>query len=173
MSPGLARWLGSALGWGLIPFAPGTWGSFGTLLAFVACFGVAAWGEVLPGFAGLLPAEGRDPPLLMGSVLAVTVLVFWAGRALGNHASRDWGRKDPGGFVVDEVVGQLLALLPLLGSDLPLLPTLAAFGLFRLFDIAKPWPCRQLERLAGGVGIMADDVAAGLYAMALVIPLVP
>lgn len=168
------RFLGSACGPGLIPFAPGTWGSAATVALVAGLAGVrwdgGRWGGWLPEdlpapFAGMM-----GQAMLFGGLALV---VFVLGCLLGNRAERDWGRKDPGGFVVDEVVGQLIPLLPLLGSELPLLATLAAFGLFRLFDILKPWPVRQLERLPGGVGIMADDVAAGLYAAVLVIPLVP
>jgi phosphatidylglycerophosphatase A len=66
--------------------------------------------------------------------------------------------------VLDEVAGQWLALLPL-WPGVPSAPgLLGAFALFRLFDILKPWPCRALEALPGGVGIMADDLMAGAYA---------
>ena len=71
------------------------------------------------------------------------------------------GLKDPGIVVVDEVLGQWVTLLAL-----PFTPATAALGflLFRAMDIVKPWPARDLERLPGGWGIMADDVAAGVYA---------
>lgn len=159
MSPATARLLGSALGLGLIPGAPGTWGSAGTVALFVAAFGIEG------SFDGLLPLDGRDRPLLMACVLAACVLVFWAGRALGDRAPRDWGRGDPGPFVLDEVVGQLIALLPLAGPPAAPLGLLVAFAGFRVFDVLKPPPCRRLEALPGGLGIMADDVAAGLLAL--------
>jgi phosphatidylglycerophosphatase A len=71
------------------------------------------------------------------------------------------GSKDPGIVVVDEVVGQWVTL-----ATLPLTPLTAGLGflLFRGMDIVKPWPARDLERVPGGWGIMADDVAAGVYA---------
>ena len=71
------------------------------------------------------------------------------------------GRKDPGIVVVDEVVGQWVTL-----AALPFTPVTAALGflLFRVMDVVKPWPARDLERLPGGWGIMADDVMAGVYA---------
>lgn len=159
MSPAVARIFGSAFGLGRIPFAPGTWGSFGTLVLFNAIFGVAG------KFDGLLPLEGRDPALLMGVVVAVIVVLFWIGRGLGDRALRDWGDQDPAPFVLDEVVGQLIALIPLAGAPAEPLPLLIAFMGFRFCDILKPPPCRRLEALPGGLGIMADDVAAGLFAL--------
>jgi phosphatidylglycerophosphatase A len=86
---------------------------------------------------------------------------------IGDRAAGDWDGEDPGAFVLDEVVGQGIALFPLLAllpGPLPLLPTLAAFVLFRIFDVLKPPPCRRLEELPGGLGIMADDLMAGVYA---------
>lgn len=127
-------------GSGLFRFAPGT---MGTLMA-------------VP-FALLL---GRLPLPAHG---AAVFLLFLAGVWCCGAASRALGRKDPGGIVWDEMVGFWLtvALLP---------PAwgwwLAAFGLFRFFDILKPWPIRQVERrFAGGLGIMLDDIVAALYAM--------
>lgn len=129
-------------GAGLVRFAPGT---MGTLMAvpFALLF------AQLP-----LPAQGL--------VLAVS---FAAGVWLCDAASRALGRHDPGGIVWDEMVGFWLTvtLLPLTWAW-----WLAAFALFRFFDIVKPWPIRQVERrFAGGFGIMADDVVAALYAMAV------
>jgi phosphatidylglycerophosphatase A len=165
MSPAVARILGSGLGLGRIPLAPGTWGSFGTIAVFNAVFGVAGQ------FDGLLPLHGRDPALLMGAVVLVIVVLFWIGRALGDRAERDWGRVDPGPFVLDEVVGQLIALIPLAGAPAEPLMLLVAFMGFRFCDILKPPPCRRLEALPGGLGIMADDVAAGLIALVPVLVL--
>ena len=127
-------------GSGLARFAPGT---MGTLAA-------------VP-FALLLK---QLPGLAYGAAL---VALFLAGVWFCGAASRALGRDDPGGIVWDEMVGywQTVALLP---------PDwgwwLAAFVLFRCFDILKPWPIRQVERsFAGGLGIMLDDVFAALYAM--------
>jgi phosphatidylglycerophosphatase A len=127
-------------GSGLARFAPGT---MGTLVAVP----FALLLKQLPGFA-------------YGAVLAA---LFLAGVWICGAASRALGRHDPGGIVWDEMVGYWLtvALLP---------PAwgwwLAAFVLFRLFDILKPWPIRQAERsLGGGWGIMLDDVLAALYAL--------
>jgi len=78
--------------------------------------------------------------------------------------ARESGIKDPGFVVIDEVAGQMIALIavPLHWKYL-----LAGFILFRSFDIVKPFPLRRLEELPGGTGIMLDDVGAGLYALAL------
>ena len=74
---------------------------------------------------------------------------------------RCFGEKDPGRVVVDEIAGQMVALLFVRPTALVLL---AAFLLFRVLDVLKPWPARRLEDLPGGSGIMADDLMAGLYA---------
>lgn len=103
------------------------------------------------------------------SVLLVGLLVFVVGIwASGAHA-RSIGRNDPGTSVIDEVAGQLLAMVPIVpvGNLSDGFQIAAAFVLFRFFDIAKPWPISRLERLHGGVGIMADDLAAGLAAAVL------
>lgn len=148
------RLLGAALGAGFLPGAPGTWGSLATLLAAAALLGVQgaglAWDGLLAGTPGGLALVA----------LAVTLL----GVLVGQSAAADFGRKDPGAFVLDEVAGQLIALLPLLPGVPSAWGLVAAFALFRLFDIWKPWPCRALEALPGGVGIMADDLLAGAYA---------
>lgn len=173
----LRRFLGTACGPGYLPIAPGTWGSLATLLVVALLVGVEGQ------FDGLLAAPasatpGVDPagspagsPLLTQPALfaLAALLIFVAGVALGHKAQLDWGRHDPGSFVVDEVVGQLIPLLPLLAGPLPAFGALAAFVLFRVFDVVKPPPCRWLESLPGGVGIMADDVAAGLYAALCVV----
>lgn len=99
-------------------------------------------------------------PLL---VLAAAGLM--AGMALGRWAEGHFGRKDPGQFVLDEVAGQVIACAaatPLLASPWPLwVNLLNALILFRLLDIFKPPPVRNVERLPGGLGIMADDIVAG------------
>jgi phosphatidylglycerophosphatase A len=135
----LARILWTCFGLGMVPFAPGT---FGTL-------GGVALGFLLPG-----------PLWLLGAV-AVLMAV---GVPLARLAERVAGRADPGSFVLDEVAGYLVALLWLpAGHDRGLI-LLLAFLAFRLFDIAKPPPVRRLERLPGGWGVMVDDLAAGAYA---------
>ena len=90
-------------------------------------------------------------------LLAVTLAGIWA----GNIAAAHFARKDPSHVVVDEVAGQLLTYA---GLSLAWPGVIAGFLLFRLLDIIKPWPARQLESLPGGVGIMADDLMAAVYA---------
>ena len=87
--------------------------------------------------------------------------VFFASVAASTRLARNLGKKDPGVVVVDEVVGQWVTLL-----FLPFTPAVAVAGflLFRVLDVFKPWPARQLESLPDGWGIMSDDVMAGIYA---------
>lgn len=124
---------------GKFPVAPGTAGSVVGLLLFVA----VAW---FSGPIGCWVGFG-----------VVTV----AGFMTADGAARRLGKKDPGPVVIDEIAGQFLALLAL-PLTLPIL--IGGFALFRLFDITKPPPARQLERLPGSAGIMCDDLIAGLFA---------
>ena len=79
------------------------------------------------------------------------------------------GKKDPGKVVIDEVVGQFIALIPLtFVLREAWWPIIFAFLLFRFFDIVKPYPARKFEALHGGLGIMADDIVAGVYAAMVV-----
>lgn len=130
--------LATGLGSGYSPFAPGTAGSLVGLLLF-------------------LPL--RNLPL--GWQLGACVALFVFGCAAASHVERSVGREDPGIVVVDEVVGMWVTLLLV-----PFSPFTAAAGffLFRAMDVIKPYPARDLEALHGGLGIMADDVAAGIYA---------
>jgi len=137
-----AGWIACGLGSGLAPVAQGT---FGSLAA------IAPW---------LLLRQLSLPLYLLVLVLAFALGV-WAcnvgGRALGvdDHRSLVW----------DEFVGQWLALLPLLLLPGPWWTIVLGFALFRLFDVWKPWPIGWLDRhLKGGLGVMADDVVAGLFA---------
>ena len=145
----LAAFLATGLGSGLLPRAPGTWGS---LLAAVLSEGIFE----SAGLAGVAVLAGAS------TVLGIP--------ASGRVASLR-GLKDPGEVVVDEVAGQAIALL-LLHAVLPA-PAPApvrwglvvlAFVLFRVFDIVKPGPVDRLQSLPGGWGVMADDVLAGVFA---------
>jgi phosphatidylglycerophosphatase A len=101
-------------------------------------------------------------------LLIATMVAALAATAIGIPAAtivaREAGREDPGHVVIDEVAGQLFALI---GMRADWQHAALALVLFRLLDITKPPPVRQLERLHGGWGIMLDDVAAGLIACAL------
>jgi len=132
----IATWFGA----GLLPRAPGTWGSLAAL-----------------PFAWALSSVGGPMPLAVATV-AVSLIGWWAASVY----VRRTGVADPSEVVVDEVAGQWLALI--LVPPEPLL-YLAAFALFRLFDIRKPWPVGWADReVGGGLGVMLDDIFAGLYA---------
>lgn len=92
----------------------------------------------------------------------LAVALFAVGVPAATALARDVGRKDPGIVVIDEVIGMVVATI---GVGLDLWNLLAAFCLFRFFDILKPWPCRALERLPRGWGIVMDDVCAGFYTL--------
>jgi phosphatidylglycerophosphatase A len=134
----IATWFGC----GYSPFAPGTMGS-------LAALGIAAT---------LISRAGWQPWHF--TVLAVLILApsIWA----ADVTARVCGKKDPGMVVVDEVIGQWLTLTGMASVNWK--AYLGAFLLFRLFDVWKPVPIRQLEALPGGLGIVADDVMAGVYA---------
>ncbi len=128
---------------GLSPVAPGTVGTLG---------GVAiAWA-----------LRGSDSFLIW--VLLICALLYLLGRSLGPWTEANLG-KDPGAFVIDEVIGYLLTVAWIDGpSNLALI---VAFALFRLFDVAKPGPVKRMEQLPGADGILLDDVVAGLMGLAV------
>jgi len=131
----LATWIATWFGAGYVPKGPGTAGALAALIC------VAPW------------------PQHIAVIAAVSILPsIWAAHV---HA-RARGSKDPQEVVVDEVVGQWISLAGATHLT-TIVPWLLAFGLFRLFDIWKPFPVRQFEKLPGGVGIVMDDVVAGIY----------
>jgi phosphatidylglycerophosphatase A len=134
--------LATFFGLGLVPLAPGTTASVIAALVYRLILHSLSW------------------PLYV----ILIVLLFFGGTAAAGRYASELGLPDPRRIVVDEVCGQLIALAFLPGAWVPVG---IAFALFRFFDIIKPWPIRRLERLPGGWGIMADDVAAGLAAAAL------
>ena len=144
-------------GAGLGKPGPGTWGSVAAVLIWT---GVAVFAH--PGQFWIIALT------LAGIALAVGL-----GVPAATIAARESGRKDPGFVVVDEVAGQWIALLaiPVAGAAADWKHILAALLLFRVFDIYKPFPVRQLEKLPEGWGIVFDDVAAGLYAGAVMLVL--
>jgi len=152
-------------GAGMIPLAPGTWGSFeglalAALLARAAFVRPSAIGKLLPF------ASPAGVGFLLVAVAAIVALA--AGTIASGRAEESSGERDPGAIVVDEIAGQLIAAAPcaLLGARAGL--WVLSFALFRVFDIWKPGPIDRLQRLPGGRGIMADDVAAGVVAGAIV-----
>lgn len=130
---------------GLSPVAPGTFGTLGGVLI--------AW------------ALSRTEHFLLWVLLAAGA-TYLLGRSLGSWAEEYAEREDPGFFVLDEVVGYLITVA-WIGGPSPL-ALLLAFCAFRFFDVLKPPPVRNLERIGGGDGIMLDDVAAGVYGLVLV-----
>jgi phosphatidylglycerophosphatase A len=123
---------------------PGTWGSAATVLLWAI-------------LAHFIPLNLQTP-----TAIAVAIFVTTIGIPAATQVARAFGKKDPQFVVIDEVAGQLIALI---GAPLTWKTFLAGFILFRAFDIIKPPPVRQLERLPEGIGIVLDDVAAGLFAL--------
>lgn len=150
----LAVSLGTGMGIGFAPKAPGT---FGSLLGPPLVIATQQFNLSLP---------------VLSLVIGVFILV---GVPICSRASRALGKHDPGQVVYDEIAAFWLVFLPqlLTGTPITWQHAMAGFLLFRVFDISKLWPVSQLERLPGGVGIMADDLAAGLMAAAclLILPL--
>ena len=157
----LATWFGL----GYLPKAPGTWGSVGGVLLEI----LIGW-TIFYRSAPALRIE-RDvyfwtSPLISSYLQVwVAVVIAFLGVVVANRASRYAQLKDPQWIVIDEVSGQLITYhLFFLVMPLYWKTYLFGFILFRLFDIWKPFPARQLEQLPGGWGIMADDWMAGIYA---------
>lgn len=132
---------------------------------FLASFGFVGYFPIAPGTAGSLAALVLYafikwigvPAVELGAIAAVFAIGVWS----AHGTERALGRKDPGIVVIDEVLGMLitLALLPLSLTGIAL-----GFVFFRVLDVVKPYPAAQLEHIHGGLGIMADDAVAGLYA---------
>jgi phosphatidylglycerophosphatase A len=130
---------------------------------FIATSGGAGYSPIAPGTAG--SAVGavlfwctRAWPLAWQ--VAIIVVVSGVGTWAASVAARHFGREDPGEVVIDEVAGQLVTLV---ATGAGLAGTFLGFFVFRAFDVVKPWPVNRLERLPGGVGIMADDLLAGVF----------
>ena len=124
---------------GNLPVAPGT---FGSLIGLALCFGLAA------------------NPLPLAIILAVLLILFaiW----IANAAEKILKRSDPGCIVIDEIAGMVVTLI---GLPFNLTTAVTGFILFRILDILKPFPIRILDKqVSGGLGIVADDVVAGIFA---------
>jgi phosphatidylglycerophosphatase A len=149
----IALFLASGFGSGFIPFAPGTFGSLvGCLIAY-----------------GLVTACAANAQLLQNSLIIASVLLTTLGIWSASRAERIFGRKDAGQIVIDEVCGQVISFV--LIAPALVLPgpqsrwcLVIGFGLFRIFDIFKPYPINELQHFQGGLGVMMDDVFAGIYA---------
>ena len=144
---GAADWLAIAIatagGAGFAPKAPGTAGSIVGVLVYILI-------EALHGGAYYLHA-----------IIFFFIVGIWA----SSRVEHRWGH-DAQRIVIDEVVGQMITFGIAAGRyQLSAFYIALGFGLFRLFDIVKPFPIRRLERFRGGIGVVADDVGAGLYAL--------
>jgi phosphatidylglycerophosphatase A len=152
----------ATVGVGYFPIAPGTIGSLAGLAIFLTLF---SWtSEAAAGDSDALRlifihARAAPAMLILLAILLVTALGTWA----ATRAEKLLQRKDPSVVVVDEVAGQMIALLPALLWRPDWFTIFAGFVLFRAFDIWKPYPIRRLEGLRSGYGIMADDLLAGVY----------
>ncbi len=133
----LIKIIATFFGLGYLPLMPGTAASIAGLLIFLLVGNRSAW------------------------YVLITAFMLFAGFAVSGRAERAFDRKDSRRIVIDEVAGMLTALL-----FLPYNIRIALSGLvlFRIFDIAKPYPCNRLQHLSGSAGIMLDDIVAGLYA---------
>ena len=129
--------MASALGVGFAPFAPGTFGS---------AAGLILWAVL---------------PHALATQLIALAGIFAVGTWAASVVERQLGRTDPGIVVIDEVLGMLLTLLL---NDVRWPGAILGFLLFRALDVVKPYPANRFERLHGGLGIMADDAMAGVYA---------
>lgn len=131
---------------GLAPRAPGTFGTAEAAILAPLCF--------------------TPLPILWRST--VLVILFFVGALAAGRAEHILGRKDPGQVVIDELVGLWIVLLPFPDPSWQLI--VAAFVLFRIFDISKIWPVHASENwLPGGYGVMIDDVLAGLQSLAVLL----
>ena len=138
-----AYWIAVFFGSGLLRPAPGTWGSFAALVAgyFLFQSGIIAF---------------------VAAIVVVTIIGAFA----INNIEQQTGVHDAPEIVIDEVAGMWISLLPLYFIEASLWWFGAAFLLFRLFDIIKPWPIGWLDRhVSGGFGVMVDDIVAGLFAI--------
>lgn len=145
-------WLATWFGCGLLPKAPGTWGSLGALPVGIAIYYYLGFWNFVIG------------------IILVTLIGYWAAdrydKAIGSHDNK--------AIVIDEVSGQWIALIPVFYfvNINPFLIFLA-FLLFRVFDVLKPWPVSYLDKnVEGALGVMGDDVIAGLFAAGCLIGLI-
>ncbi len=177
--PRFALFIATVCGLGYIPVAPGTWGSLAGVILY--CAADPRFLSVTSSTSGLHAYSRVGVTHIPLVAVAICILLGVVGVWASNRAEKFSPTKDPQYVVIDEVSGQFLTYLLALRSTLSVYSngagtTVAAtaplnwkylllgFILFRVFDIWKPFPARQAERLPGGWGIMADDWVAGIYA---------
>jgi phosphatidylglycerophosphatase A len=136
---------------GKLPIAPGTFGSFGALV--LAYFIL----ENINPFAGYI-------------LLLLSGVLYYIGLQIAPWCEEKYG-KDPGIYVIDEVIGYLIAIgfLDIFGFELTNEMWILSFILFRIFDVLKIWPAKDLENMKGGHGIILDDVAAGFQTLIFIL----
>ena len=139
----ISEWIATCFKVGYLPLAPGTWGSI---------FAILVWWVLL-----------KDLDLLIFGI--VIILFFFIGIIVSNIIIDQNGDNDPSHIIIDELVGQWLALWILPDGYFYII---IAFILFRFFDIIKPWPIRFMEQLPKGLGVMCDDLTAGLITLILI-----
>jgi phosphatidylglycerophosphatase A len=152
-------------GVGYFPIAPGTMGSLVGVGIYVLLRHetIKVYARYDSDFSRAFAEYGASVlliPILLLVIVALSLVGIWA----ASRAEGLFGRKDPGAVVIDEVVGQLITFAFVFPYFLSPIGILIGFILFRAFDIIKPYPIRQLEKLPSGLGIVVDDIAAGLYA---------
>jgi phosphatidylglycerophosphatase A len=145
-APGWSMLIATFFGVGRLRPGPGTWASLATVLLWAAA-------------SHALAPSWRTPAAIVLALITVAI-----GIPAATRVARSFASKDPQFVVIDEVAGQLVSLI---AAPLAWKSFLTGFILFRVFDIVKPPPVRQLERLPEGYGIVFDDIAAGLYALAV------
>ena len=138
----ISEWIATCFKVGYLPLAPGTWGSI---------FAILVWWVLL-----------KDLDLLIFGI--VIILFFFIGIIVSNIIIDQNGDNDPSHIIIDELVGQWLSLWMLPDGSFYII---IVFILFRFFDIIKPWPIRFMEKLPKGLGVMCDDLAAGLITLIL------
>lgn len=182
-APRWAWWVATGLGSGWLRPAPGTWGSLAGLLAWcVLTFSVLTpfsnWAAQHPSHPWRVPLGAGLEVLLLMAIGLLT----WVSVRASDRVVQETGREDPGYIVADEWVGLWITLWPLRwtlaqeafrllgpgGWRWGIVLLGFPFLVFRVLDIGKPWPVKQIQDLPGGQGIVADDLVAGLYGLPVI-----
>ena len=139
----ISEWIATCFKVGYLPFAPGTWGSV---------FSILLWWVILKDLN----------TYIFGAIIIIFLLI---GIVVSNIIIDQSGDHDPSYIIIDELVGQWLALFLIPDGFFNIA---ISFILFRFFDIIKPWPIRLIEKLPKGLGVMSDDLSAGLITLVLI-----
>lgn len=139
----ISEWIATCFKVGYLPFAPGTWGSV---------FAILLWWVLLKDLN----------TYIFGAIIIIFLLI---GIVVSNIIIDQSGDHDPSHIIIDELVGQWLALFLIPDGFFNIA---ISFILFRFFDIIKPWPIRLIEKLPKGLGVMSDDLTAGLITLILI-----